>query len=173
MNTENTTHRIPLTQGKFATVDACDYEWAMQWKWYATFAGNESQPIWYAVRNPRVPETIKTYLHRAIASRCGFTKIQDVDHRDHDGLNDTRANLRPATRSQNLGNRRKADGCSSGFKGVYFYGNRRKGWMAQITVRGTTFNLGYFLTENEAHTAYIMAARLHFGEFANDGHGAQ
>ena len=38
--------QIPLSQGKFAVVDAADYDFLMQWKWCTTRSGT----LWYAVR---------------------------------------------------------------------------------------------------------------------------
>lgn len=54
-------------------------------------------------------------------------------------------------------------------KGVYFRNQHNK-YVAQITINGERKHLGYFKTEAEAHSAYMKAARKHYGELANDGY---
>jgi hypothetical protein len=55
---------------------------------------------------------------------------------------------------------------SSGFRGVYRKGEK---WQAQIKVSKRTVHLGSFQSPEEAHAAYLAAARAHFGEFAREG----
>jgi hypothetical protein len=87
------------------------------------------------------------------------------DHRDRNGLNNTKANLRPAIHAQNMGNQPKRRGTSSRFKGVSFV-PRTGRWQARIGVNGCKHHLGYHLTEEEAARDYDRAAVRHFGEFA-------
>jgi hypothetical protein len=87
------------------------------------------------------------------------------DHRDGDGLNNQRANLRPATPSQNLANRGPRPGSSSRYKGVSWY-PRTGRWAASITVNYRRVHLGYHSAEEDAARAYDAAARQWFGEFA-------
>ena len=54
-------------------------------------------------------------------------------------------------------------------KGVHFYKHAKK-YGAQIVINGKQKHLGYYLTEAEAHEAYMKAARKHYGELANDGY---
>jgi hypothetical protein len=101
-------------------------------------------------------------LHRLIACPPdGF----EVDHADGDKLNNTRANLRVCTRSQNHANRRKFKNCSSQYKGVSLnkaFGN----WRASIKENGKLRYLGTFALEVDAARAYDReAVRIH-GEFA-------
>jgi hypothetical protein len=75
------------------------------------------------------------------------------------------ANLRVATTAQNRANARKSSNNTSGFKGVVWHRKMCR-WMAGIKVNGRSLHLGYFDCPAEAHTAYVKAAKEHFGEFA-------
>jgi hypothetical protein len=91
-----------------------------------------------------------------------------IDHRDGDGTNNRWSNLRSASSTQNLNNARRRCNNSSGFKGVYF--NKKEGrYMAQIRTASKRLFLGLFDSAEEAHAAYVSAAKIHHGEFANSG----
>jgi hypothetical protein len=89
----------------------------------------------------------------------------DVDHINGQRDDNRIANLRIATRSQNLWNSRRQSRNTSGFKGVSFDKNRRQ-WQAHICVTGHVIHLGRFSSPEAAHDAYISAATRYFGEFA-------
>jgi hypothetical protein len=91
--------------------------------------------------------------------------VKKPDHRDGDGLNNTRANLRSATRSQNAMNRRKQKGTSSRFKGVS-WNKREQKWKVKIMFNCRVINLGSFDSEKAAARTYDAAAKKYFGEFA-------
>jgi hypothetical protein len=147
---------IPLTRGKFAIVDAADYEWLSQYKWLAT--GNEKRGF-YAAR--RVGQTM-LLMHRAIMQPpAGMV----VDHLDGNGLDQRRANLRVCSQRQNSHNCKPTRWTSSRFKGVYFCKAMRK-WVATIGYEGRSIHLGSFDDEAQAARAYDRKARALFGEFA-------
>ena len=88
-----------------------------------------------------------------------------VDHINGDKTDNRLCNLREATNTQNCGNMRLRRDNVSGFKGVSY---RKRGgrYMARIVIDRKTIYLGTFLTAQEAHAAYLMAAKEHFKEFA-------
>jgi hypothetical protein len=86
-----------------------------------------------------------------------------IDHRDGNPFNNRWDNLRRATVSQNNANRRVQRNNACGFKGVRREWRR---WRARISKNGRTCHLGSFATPEEAHTAYVAAARKLYGEFA-------
>jgi hypothetical protein len=89
----------------------------------------------------------------------------EIDHINGDGTDNRIANLRLATRSQNVGNTRTPKHNTSGFKGAYW--NKRAGrWFAQIRHQKKQYHLGHFDTVEEAHAAYAEAARRMRGAFA-------
>ena len=156
---------IPLTQGKEALVDDCDYEYLMQWKWQFHQEGNRRTG--YAARRETIGEKCnRVYMHRLVVARSGaMADGKQVDHVDGDGLNNCRSNLRPSTTSQNHANRRVNRNNTSGFKGVSW--NRQAGkFEAHITVLRRKAHLKYFDDPRDAARAYNDAVLKHFGEFA-------
>lgn len=151
------TKELPLSQGKFALVDDGDFNWLNQWKWTA----KEGVHTWYAYRSVWRPR-INIQLHRFIMNAPAGI---DVDHKNLDGLDNQRHNLRLATDLQNNTNRIKRGGCSSRFKGVYYFAKRGK-WIAQIRNTKGPRHLGCFVEEEDAARAYDAMAIELFGEFA-------
>jgi hypothetical protein len=154
--------RIPLPHDKFAIVDEIDNDlgdinwlcssYAMR---YTSRKGGQKQKI--------------IHMHTIILERKLGRKLRRgefPDHRDLDRLNNTRRNLRVATRQQNNCNRSTyVFKKSSSYKGVSWF-KRDKNWMAYIKHNGKRFYLGYFSDEILAAKAYDEAARLYFGDYA-------
>jgi len=89
--------RIPLTQGQVAIIDDVDYGWIMLHKWYV----QKSPRTCYAKRTRTQkdpPGSTVIWMHRVIMHcPAGY----DIDHIDHNGLNNQIANLRICTRREN------------------------------------------------------------------------
>jgi hypothetical protein len=91
-----------------------------------------------------------------------------IDFIDNDPLNTMIENLRAATTSQTIYNRRKPKSNTSGYKGVTWC-NEKKKWAARIGKDYKNLHLGYFDDPRLAHESYCKAARELHGEFANFG----
>ena len=149
--------QIELTQGKVALVDDCDFKKLSNLTWCAKRTGN----TFYVVRAHKIEGKKATlYMHRLIMDA---QKGQQIDHRNNNGLDNRRTNLRFCTNSQNQQNRRKTQKTSK-FKGVCWY-SRDKKWQAGIKLNGKLYHLGTFNNEVEAAKVYDKKAKELFGEF--------
>ncbi len=154
---------VTLSQGQVAVVDACDYPLVSGHRWAATKPHN----TWYAIAFFRLPDGRETslFMHRLLLG-LGHGDNRYADHRDGDGLNNTRENLRIATPGQNSQNRPKQiTAASSRYKGVSLCSISGR-WRCSIFADGKSTNLGRFDTEREAALAYNCAALELHGDFA-------
>lgn len=97
---------------------------------------------------------------------------QLIDHINGNRLDNRIANLRIATYSQNSANAKRHSRNTSGLKGaskVLRNGKWTGRWQSSITFQRKQMHLGSFGTKEEAHAAYVKAARELQGEFASDG----
>jgi HNH endonuclease/AP2 domain len=107
---------------------------------------------------------MKIKMHRQVLSVTS-SKVK-VDHRDGNGLNCQKSNLRVATHAQNMRNQLLSRVSAYGFKGVTKPTKNKNKWVAQISPFGKRIHLGYFTTIRQAAEAYDKAAVKYFGEFA-------
>lgn len=153
------TKEIQLTQGKVALVDAANFGWLNQWKWFAWTDGKGS---WYAHRVPAGNR--RSILRMHVVILCP-TKGLLVDHINNNGLDNRRVNLRSCTHQQNLCNRDKNSTSEKKYKGVYKHKSSWR-WRAQIGLNSVKIYLGMFDTPELAAEAYNVAALKYHGEFA-------
>ena len=146
---------IPLTQGKFAIVDAADYERLAEHKWCL----KSNNVHYYAHRS--VGRTTIMMHHEIIDVPPG--KV--CDHINHNGLDNRRCNLRVCTTSQNGYNRLPNKNGTSRYKGVRWHKDACK-WVAEICYKNHQIHIGYFDYEEDAAIAYDDMAIKLFGEFA-------
>jgi hypothetical protein len=150
--------KIPLTQGKFALVDAEDYEYLNKYKWCAVTRKRKDgkRQCFYAVTHPGIR------MHRLIMKT---PRELEVDHKDGDGLNNQKHNLRNCTRLQNVLNQMtQQTNKTSKYRGVLWNAERR--WRVQIQYKSKVYYLGYFDCEEEAARCWDKKAKELFGEFA-------
>ena len=146
---------IVLSNGYCAIVDDDDYKLLSKYHW--TF-----HPSGYAYRHERhAGKQVKIYMHHQI-----YGIKTRIDHKDGNGLNNQKYNLRPCTQQQNCCNQRmQTRPKSSRFKGVCWDKNKNK-WLASIQVNCKQYFIGRFISEKEAALAYNQAAFKLHGEYA-------
>lgn len=149
--------QIQLTQGQFAMVDDADYERVCAFKWHA-HRKNKGRGFYAQTGYSAGGRQRSLLLHRFIM-QAG--RGEQVDHKNGNGLDCRRENLRFCTHSQNVHN----TPAKKGYKGVVWV---RKSllWAASIMVEGHRFYLGNFSSEEDAARAYDAAAVELCGEFA-------
>tara|TARA_R110000796_G_scaffold9452_10_gene32215 strand:- start:872 stop:1411 length:540 start_codon:yes stop_codon:yes gene_type:complete len=149
---------VPLTQGFCAVIDADDLGKVEGYCWHVFIDKSNI----YARRTAHLDDgTKKTIqMHREI---FGCDEVPVVDHRDGNGLNNIRANLRACTQVQNARNLKKYKSNSTGFRGVQPHGKGK--FRAQIRNNKKLVHLGIFETAELASQAYETAKSDLHGEF--------
>lgn len=151
---------IPLTKGYEAVIDAVDVPLVAGKNWCAAVAKNTV----YAVTRTSTKGGVKAktlHLHRFLMSAPANL---EVDHKDCNGLDNRRKNLRLATRAQNQQNKQISRSNTSGFKGVSWCAQSKK-WRATVCLNGKTKRVGTYATPELAHASYAAACFLMHGEF--------
>lgn len=149
---------IPLNNGLSTIIDAADTD-LLNMKWCA----KTKNRTYVLTRNSRLkPREMHRIIMQRIVGRT-LLRTEFVDHIDNDPLNNTRSNLRLCSPSQNLFNQKMQSRKVVPFKGVM---KRGKKFRAKIQVNHKRIELGTYNTAEEAHEAYMRAARLIAGEFA-------
>jgi hypothetical protein len=153
---------IQLTKGFVALIDDEDYDLLIQFNWHVRDDRNNL----YAATNLAINGRGRTVpMHRIIMNTpLGL----EVDHRDHNGLNNQKHNLRNCTRTENGRNCRPKINCKSKYKGVKFDNKHINGKVYNY-IRADIQNtyIGSFKTEEDAARAYDKKAIELYGEFAN------
>lgn len=140
---------ISLTQGLVAKVSTADLALVAPLKWHAKKAGK----TFYAAHGAG-SEVV--YMHRLIAGIHGGPRGVVVDHLNHDGLDNTRGNLKVCGHAENLRNRRD----HKDYLGLPGVTRQGRGYVARIKHENREIYLGFFLDEREAGIAYAAAAKV-------------
>ena len=136
------------TNGYDVQIDAADYPYVMQLKWYRISTGYIRSQI----------KGKSEFLHRFILN----AKTGDiVDHADRNPANNTRGNLRIANTTQNRANAKKRQSKTGKSSSIYKGVTRKKGrsgrpWQAQIGIGGGKVK---FLGTNGIHFSRFFCRR--------------
>lgn len=149
---------IQLTKGFEAIVDDEDYDFLSRFKWHAS----KGKSAWYARRMPwNGDKQVCMFMHRELM-QCpdGY----QVDHINHNTLDNRRSNLRICTASQNTTYKRLMP-TRSGHRGVS-WNERYKRWKVQCGFNGKLHFFGYYDDPEEAARIYNQVTWVLNGEFA-------
>ena len=109
--------RIRLSQGKYAIVDPDDYPRLSKYKWHAA----KHTRCFYAMRTQwsgKLRRTVTIMMHREIMHA---PEGMVIDHINHNGLDNRKANLRICTPADNARNARYPKiNTSSKYRGVWY-----------------------------------------------------
>lgn len=134
-----------------------DHELISKHKWYLKKSVNTFYARTHVIKNKK--DTCMS-MHRLI---LGFPK--EVDHRNGNGLDNQKINLRPCSDTENRRNSNMFSNNTSGYKGVTWHKLYNK-YISNIMINGKRIHLGYFKKSKDAGHAYNRAAKKYFGEFA-------
>lgn len=129
---------------KEATVDVKHFPILSQFQWRT----NECGQVYATVHLGRL----------VMAIESATDKEKDVDHIDRNPFNNVLANLRVASRAENIANRGLFANNKSGYTGVYWMKARKK-WKASYGRGKNAVFCGYHNTREEAARAYNKALR--------------
>ena len=143
------------------------------WKIFnAKFAGNAAGSVFTTRRGNKYFQVGfgggNYFAHRFVYALAYGVDPGDslIDHQDRNGLNNTPANLRLSTHTENGQNRGKNKNNSSGKKGVTWCKDHQK-WQVNIRINGIKCQIGRFASLDDASAAYDRAALHHFGSFCH------
>ncbi len=153
---------IPLGGGQVAIVDDEDYDRIKQFgKWHVSV----KKGIAYAACSRRVNgKVITTAMHRLLHE---LPTGMHTDHKNGNGLDNRRNNLRTATSGENRANSKVNKNSLSGAKGVAFCrGKATNPYRVFLYRDKKRVHVGYFPDISTAAAAYAVAAKEAHGEFA-------
>jgi hypothetical protein len=152
-------------------VDDEDFEYLNQWKWKLLVSYNSVYAVRTISKYLGGGRMARKYKYECLLMHRVIMKLTDrnilVDHKDQNGLNNQKDNLRTCTKAEN--NRHvnsHKDAMYSKYLGVSF-DKRRGKWVSSITYKSKLINLGRFDLEKDAALAYNRKANELFGEFSN------
>jgi hypothetical protein len=145
--------KILLTRGKYTLVDDEDFEYLNQWKWHVNNTG-------YAMRSDHIAGEYKhknILMHRLITNApSGY----QIDHINHNTLDNRKSNLRIVTLQQNHFNMKTRANSISGYKGVTWFKQLSK-WRVRIMVSRREVALGYYDSLEKAIEVRKNAERIY------------
>lgn len=162
---------VVTRDGASVLVDDSDLLLVSEFLWTTRAAFGDRKTA-YAFRSRRAGDSLPAAMHRLI---MGAKPGQIVDHRNGNGLDNRRENLRLCTARENAQNKARYAAlkrASGSFLGVT-YNRRARLWTAAIRAgtpdengEARPISLKYYVTALEAAKAYDSAAAHYFGAFA-------
>jgi HNH endonuclease len=150
---------ITTSTGDTVTVSDTDFKLVSSLNWSTLRSKNHA--LKYARRT--FPGKRHVFMHRYILGIKDTAVV--VDHKNRDGLDNRRCNLRVGSRSQNLYNSKLRSNNRSGYKGVS-WNKWHKAWMVKIRAENKYVFLGYFSDKVTGAKRYDAEAKKLFGKFA-------
>jgi len=162
---------ILLSRGYNAIVDDGS-EYLTNLKWHILPRGSKLRPTIYAVHSQYRPgkSPILVYMHRLIIEHhtgIKLSRLEEIDHINHNSLDNRISNLRIVTHQQNSFNRRRYNKPTSSKYGRITWDKQHSKWRARLTLNGKRIHIGRFINEEEAADAIDNAALKYYGEYAN------
>jgi hypothetical protein len=143
-------------------IDDEDYERVNQHKWCAV-PMDQNKKKWYATTNIRIAGKQKHLrLHRFILD-LSFKDGKEIDHKDGNGLNNQKYNLRVCSHSNNMKNQKPKG--KSKYRGVH-WDKQRNFWRVSIQIQNKKTYVGISKSEIQAALMYDLAALKYHKEFA-------
>ncbi len=144
---------IPLTKGYFTKVDDEDFFKFAIYRWHAHITPGRRDHV--TARSWSGNLTGCKYLHRLIMNA---PEGMNIDHINHDPLDNRKKNLRICTQQENMFNQRMRIDNKSGYVGVHWHPESKK-WRARIYTNKKGKSLGLFTSRKEASRAYKKAKK--------------
>jgi hypothetical protein len=148
--------RSPKYGIKEVLIDSEDYDKIKNKRWCVSY---DSKAKEFYVKDTN---NIYGFLHRFILNA---KKGMEVDHINHNTLDERKENLRQCNRFENARNSKISRCNTSGYKGVC-YNNKRKKWASYIYYCRKRLHIGYYETQKEAALHYNHYAQMLHGEFS-------
>jgi hypothetical protein len=143
---------IRLTQGFTALVDLADFSVVAPFRWCAVVI--KGRYVYAQTQS----NTRRYWMHRMLMRDSAL-----VDHKNGNGLDNRRCNMRAADHVKNAANAKVYANTSTGHRGV---DRRGRGYRARIQREGKRVELGTFGTLEEASRARDAVAEQRDGDFA-------
>lgn len=140
--------------------DKSDSDLILPYQWGVV--KNKDKDTFYCQRYGGSTGSAPVLMHISLMSEC---EGLEIDHIDHNGLNNRRNNIRYATTTQNGYNKRTRKDNKTGYKGV-FKVKKNGNYMSYITYNKKRIYLGFYKTAEEAALKYNEKAIELHGEFA-------
>lgn len=151
---------IPLRNRKYAIVDSENFKELNKYKWCCV-NGYAQRSFYHGIKNGKIITSGLLMSRIILNAPIG----KQVDHINHNTLDNRKCNLRIATHAENQHNRKKSKNKSSRYKGVSYKKSRKK-WIAKIKLNKKSYWLGSFLSEKDAAKAYNKASKKYHGKFS-------